>query len=84
MDGALFVNDTALAIRAVSDGLRLMQFARVYFAPMLADGCIVTVLDDWVLPPFKGFYLYYPSRPQRRPALRAFIDFLLNSQQAKQ
>jgi hypothetical protein len=48
VDGALFVNEIALAIRAVSDGLRLMQLARVYFAPMLADGCFVTVLDDWV------------------------------------
>jgi DNA-binding transcriptional LysR family regulator len=79
VDGAPFVNDIALAIRAISDGRGLMQFARVYFAPMLADGCIVTVLDDWVPPPFEGFYLYYPSRRQRRPALRAFIDFLLKS-----
>jgi DNA-binding transcriptional LysR family regulator len=82
-DGSLVVNDTALAIRAVSDGLGLMQFARVYFAPMLADGRLVTVLDDWAPPPFEGFYLYYPSRRQIRPALKVFIDFLRSSHRAK-
>jgi hypothetical protein len=34
VDGALVANDSALAIRAVSDGLGLMQFAREYFTPM--------------------------------------------------
>jgi DNA-binding transcriptional LysR family regulator len=82
-DGSLVVNDTALAIRAVSDGLGLMQFARVYFAPMLADGRLVTVLDDWAPPPFEGFYLYYPSRRQIRPALKVFINFLRSSHRAK-
>ena len=83
VDGSLVVNDSALAVRAVSDGLGLMQFARVCFAPMLADGRVVTVLDDWAPPPFEGFYLYYPSRRQIRPALKVFIDFLRNSQRPK-
>ena len=83
VDGSLVVNDSALAIRAVSDGLGLMQFARVYFTPMLADGRVVTVLDDWAPPPFEGFYLYYPSRRQMRPALKVFVDFLRNSQRAR-
>jgi DNA-binding transcriptional LysR family regulator len=78
--GSLVVNDSAFAIRAVLDGLGLLQFARVYFAPMLADGRVVTVLDDWAPPPFEGFYLYYPSRRQIRPALKVFVDFLRNSQ----
>jgi hypothetical protein len=47
VDGSLVVNDTALAIQAVSGGPGLMQFARVYFAPMFANGRVVTVLDDW-------------------------------------
>jgi len=83
VDGSLVANDSALAIRAVSDGLGLMQFAREYFAPMLADGRLVTVLDDWAPPPFEGFYLYYPSRRQIRPALKVFIDFLRSSRRAK-
>jgi DNA-binding transcriptional LysR family regulator len=83
VDGSLVANDSALAIRAVSDGLGLMQFAREYFTPMLADGRLVTVLDDWAPPPFEGFYLYYPSRRQIRPALKVLIDFLRTSQRAR-
>jgi DNA-binding transcriptional LysR family regulator len=83
VDGSLVVNDTTLAVRAVSDGLGLMQFPLVYFTPMLADGRVVTVLDDWAPPPFEGFYLYYPSRRQIRPALKVFIDFLRKPQRAK-
>ena len=83
VDGSLVVNDSALGIRAVSDGLGLMQFARANFEPMLADGRVVTVLDDWAPPPFEGFYLYYPSRRQIRPALKVFVDFLRSSQRAR-
>jgi DNA-binding transcriptional LysR family regulator len=83
VDGSLVVNDSALAVRAVSDGLGLLQFARLNFEPMLADGRLVTVLDDWAPPPFEGFYLYYPSRRQIRPALKMFIDFLRSSQRAR-
>jgi DNA-binding transcriptional LysR family regulator len=83
VDGSLVINDTTLAVRAVSDGLGLMQFPLVYFTPMLADGRVVTVLDDWAPPPFEGFYLYYPSRRQIRPALKVFIDFLRSPQRAK-
>jgi LysR family transcriptional regulator, regulator of peptidoglycan recycling len=83
VDGSLVVNDGALGVRAVADGLGLMQFARLNFEPMLADGRMVTVLDDWAPPPFEGFYLYYPSRRQIRPALKVFIDFLRSSQRAR-
>jgi DNA-binding transcriptional LysR family regulator len=40
----------------------------------LAEGKLVRVLEDWC-PPYPGPFLYYPSRRQMRPALRAFIDF---------
>jgi DNA-binding transcriptional LysR family regulator len=83
VDGSLVINDTTLAVRAVSDGLGLMQFPLVYFTPMLADGRVVTVLDDWAPPPFERFYLYYPSRRQIRPALKVFIDFLRSPQRAR-
>lgn len=43
------------------------------FQPYLDRGELVTVLDDW-LPPFTGFYLYFPSRRSVTPKLRALID----------
>jgi hypothetical protein len=41
----------------------------------LASGALVRVLEDWC-PPFPGFFLYYPSRRQRRASLAALIDTL--------
>ncbi len=40
----------------------------------LQEGRLMTVMEEWC-PWFDGFYIYYPSRRQMRPALRAFIDF---------
>ncbi|KAA3514736.1 LysR family transcriptional regulator [Agrobacterium vitis] len=40
----------------------------------IAEGKLIRVLEDWC-PPFDGFYIYYPTRRQMRPALRAFVDF---------
>ncbi len=35
---------------------------------------LVRVLEDWCAP-YPGRFVYYPTRRQMRPALRAFIDF---------
>ena len=53
-------------------GFCLMSSLRGWWAD--GDGRLVRVMDDWS-PSFDGFYLYYPSRRQMRPALRAFADF---------
>ena len=41
------------------------------------EGRLVRVLDRFS-PRYPGVYLYYPSRRQQSPALRAFIDCLLD------
>ncbi|SUE06942.1 LysR substrate binding domain [Pantoea agglomerans] len=43
------------------------------FQPYIARGELVTLLDAW-LPAFAGFYLYFPSRKNLAPKLRALID----------
>jgi DNA-binding transcriptional LysR family regulator len=48
----------------------------VFIASDLAEGRLVTALDQWAPTPVTGFFLYYPSRRQMRPALKAFVDFL--------
>jgi len=75
VDGPLIVNDPSLAIRAALDGLGLTHTVEPAVREHLTAGRLETVLDTW-LPPYDGFYLYYPSRFQVPPKLRAFIDFL--------
>jgi DNA-binding transcriptional LysR family regulator len=45
------------------------------FAEPLARGELVAVLQDYC-PTFPGFYLYYPSRRNMAPKLRALVDYL--------
>ncbi|SDO58826.1 LysR family transcriptional regulator [Phyllobacterium sp. OV277] len=74
MGGPLILGDDHLVIQAALDGAGV-AFLLEYMAPeAITDGRLQRVLDDWCAP-FPGVYLYYPSRRQMRPALRAFIDF---------
>lgn len=75
-DGRLTANTTSMQVRAAVEGLGLFQTPRTMVAAELEDGRLVTVLDEWAPPPLGGFHLYYPSRRQTRPALRALVDFL--------
>jgi DNA-binding transcriptional LysR family regulator len=75
VDGPLVTNDAPLTVRAALDGIGLVHTLEYYVRDHLAAGRLEAVLDAW-LPPFDGFYLYYPSRYQVPPKLRAFIDFL--------
>lgn len=43
------------------------------FRPTIARGELVPILEDYC-PFFAGFYLYYPSRRNVAPKLRALID----------
>ena len=44
--------------------------------PYLITGRLQTVLPDWKVPDM-GVYALYPSRKHLRPAVRAFLDFLI-------
>jgi len=74
--GSLIVNDDALAITAALDGVGLFFAIRDRVAPMVAEGRLITVLDDWLPPAEESFYLYYPSRRRNPAALKALIEFL--------
>jgi len=73
--GPLITNELSLPIQAALDGLLLVHTLEPVVREHIAAGRLQTVLDAW-LPPFDGFYLYYPSRLQVPPKLRVFIDFL--------
>ena len=73
--GNLMVNDADVALAAAFEGIALHYAVEPLVRAALADGRLESVLDAF-LPPYEGFYLYYPSRLQMPPKLRVFIDFL--------
>jgi DNA-binding transcriptional LysR family regulator len=73
--GPLISDDGMVHLRAALDGAGLAYMFEAHVAEHLAAGELVRVLDDWCAP-FPGFFLYYPSRRQVSPALRAFIDHM--------
>ena len=80
--GSLIVNEPEIAVQAAVDGIGLAYLFRYQIQAALAAGKLITVLKDWT-PPFPGFYLYYPSRRQMPPALRAFVDFIGRSSRSR-
>lgn len=72
--GPLIFDEDHMIVQAAIDGAGLAFVFEDYVRAPLADGRLIRVLDDWC-PSFDGFFVYYPSRRQVRPALRAFVDF---------
>ena len=75
VDGALFVSDNGLMIRAAEDGLGLAYVYAQYAQAGLAAGRLCQVLEDWC-PEIPGFFLYYPSRKQMPAGLKAFVELV--------
>jgi DNA-binding transcriptional LysR family regulator len=73
VDPQVTTNDMLLMIRTALSGGGITFGMEETFLPYLARGELRTVLDEW-LPPFAGFFLYFPSRRTVSPKLRALID----------
>ncbi len=74
VDGPLIVSEDRLALIAALNGAGLAYLFDLRVEDEVASGKLVRVLEDWCSP-YPGPFIYYPSRRQMRPALRAFIDF---------
>ncbi len=74
VDGPLIVSEDRLALIAALNGVGLAYLFDLRVEDELASGKLIRVLEDWCSP-YPGPFIYYPSRRQMRPALRAFIDF---------
>ncbi len=66
-------NDLRLMIRTALAGGGITFALEETFRSYIARGDLVTALDDF-LPPFPGFFLYFPNRRNMAPKLRALID----------
>lgn len=68
-------NDMLLMIRTALAGGGITFGMADTFRPYLERGELEQVLEDY-LPPFPGFYLYYPSRHNLAPKLRALVELV--------
>ncbi len=69
--------DTAVA------GLGIAYVVDLAAAPHIAAGRLRTVLDAWCVP-IDGLTLYYSGHRRVPPALRAFLDVVLELRQSLQ
>ena len=75
VDGQLAFNNVPMILRAAAAGFGLACVLDDQTAPMIADGRLIRVLEDWC-PPFAGYHLYYPSRRQPSAAFSLLVDAL--------
>lgn len=70
---AVTTNDLSLMIRTAVAGGGITFATEETFRPYLQRGELVSILEDY-LPPFPGFYLYFPNRRNQPAKLRALVD----------
>ena len=70
----VFNTGTSL-LRAALAGFGLAYLPLDMVEQHVADGQLVSVLQDWC-PQFPGYHLYYPSRRQSSPAFKLIVDAL--------
>jgi DNA-binding transcriptional LysR family regulator len=75
VSGRLTVNDERLALRAAMDGAGVLYTPLDPVAPLIEEGRLVPLLEDWQTRA-ATLFLYYPSRRQVPAPLQAFIEFL--------
>jgi DNA-binding transcriptional LysR family regulator len=74
IDGPLIINDVESCIRSAVRGVGLFQLPQSLVMSYIESGRLEAVLeaDSEEMP---GLSIYYPSRSQSLPKLRAFVDF---------
>lgn len=77
VDGHVFTNDGAVLVDAAVEGLGLAYVFETMVGELVARGRLVKVLEEYC-PQIPGYFLYYPSRVNLAPKLKALVDFLRN------
>lgn len=68
-------NDLRLMLRTALAGGGITFAPEETFRPFVTSGELVPLLEGF-LPPFPGFFLYFPQRRNMAPKLRALIDHI--------
>lgn len=75
VEGSLAFSNGAMIMDAALDGFGIAYVTSDYAEQAIADGRLISVLQDWS-PPFAGYHLYYPSRRQLSPAFAVVVQAL--------
>ncbi len=73
VDPQVTTNDLRLMLRVAMAGGGITFATRDCMRDHFDSGALVPMLEDY-LPPFAGFYLYFPQRKHMAPKLRALVD----------
>jgi DNA-binding transcriptional LysR family regulator len=82
VSGPLIANDFSTVLSAAVEGVGLAQVPEPIAAELVKAGKLVHVLEPFA-PTTPGVFLYYPSRRQILPKLRAFIDHVKSRNRAR-
>ena len=77
--GPLTLDHPGMMAEAAADGMGIAYVADRTAQPLIDNGKLVTVLDDWC-PSIPGLFLYYPGRRHVPSGLKAFVDMLREMQ----
>jgi DNA-binding transcriptional LysR family regulator len=73
--GGIIVDNGSVSRALALSGMGLMYAAEPAIAPLLADGSLRAVLQEWASPG-PGYFIYYSSRRQVPRGLRLLIDLI--------
>jgi DNA-binding transcriptional LysR family regulator len=75
VEGSLILNDSVLVVNAALAGLGVVYYPEELVRDEIAAGKLEVVLKQFAAAS-DGFYLYYPTRSQVLPKLRALIEHI--------
>ncbi len=79
VDGQVVTNDGAVLVDAAVEGLGLAYVFDSMVGQLVSQRRLVRVLEEYC-PKIPGYFLYYPSRVNLAPKLKALVDFLRSDQ----
>jgi DNA-binding transcriptional LysR family regulator len=82
VEGQIVTNDGAVLLDAALDGLGLAYVFESMVRELVAERRLVRVLDGYC-PQIPGYFLYYPSRANLAPKLKALVDFLKSDRRGR-
>lgn len=71
--GQLAFNSVVPILSAALDGHGLAYLPEDLVMPFVAEGRLMTTLEDWC-PVIQGYHLHYPNRHNASRAFRLFLD----------